>query len=149
MMQFTPVAGYTESNMMSPTGYSERAISETQYAVRGTGTANTPRSRVEKLATARAAEIGVEQKFKYFKVVKVAHSVSCKKQFQNARGDKVPAHKLPLVDIEVVYAKDTKDPTYRSCSDTFKALSAELESEAIPDEAKTQAAAEVESQCGA
>lgn len=148
MMQLAPVAGYTSSNMMMPEGYSERVISETHYAVRGTGSLNTPRSRVEKLAITRAAEIGVEQKFKYFKVVSVAHSVSCKKEFKNARGDRVPEAKRPLVDIEVAYAKDTKDPTYRNASDTFKALSAELESEVVPDDAKSQAAAEVESQCG-
>jgi len=146
-LSLVPVATYTASNMISPGGHSERVIGDYHYAVRATGTTNTPRARVEKIAMARAAEIGVEQKQKFFKVQSVNHSVSCRDKRVTGRGDKIPSERRPLVDIDVVYAQQPLDPSYRSSSDTFKALSTELEAEVVPADAQQQAEAEVAQQC--
>src|SRR5512134_3861026 len=73
---------YSASNAMMPVGYSELPIDPTHYEVKAAGTEQTPKERVEKIALARAAEIGVEQKLKFFKVAGVTHGASCSKKKQ-------------------------------------------------------------------
>ncbi len=72
-----PVASLSASNMMAPSGYSETKVSDTQYLVQATGTEATPKARIEKIARARAAQIGVEQKMKFYKVASVQFGVAC------------------------------------------------------------------------
>ncbi len=50
------------SNILSPAGYCQTKIDDTHYKVTATGTEATPKERVEKIARARAAQIGVDQK---------------------------------------------------------------------------------------
>ena len=60
--------------MFSPVGYSQTRI-DTHFQVQASGTDATPTARVEKVARARAAEIGVEQKLKFFKVASVERGI--------------------------------------------------------------------------
>ena len=54
-------APYAASNAIMPVGFSETAIDPMHYRGEGQRHRQTPRERVEKIALARAAEIGVEQ----------------------------------------------------------------------------------------
>ena len=81
-----PVASLSASNMMSPSGYSETKVSDTQYQVHATGTEATPKARIEKIARARAAQIGVEQKMKFYKVSSVQFGVACTKKHEFYKG---------------------------------------------------------------
>lgn len=141
-----PVASFGASNVMSPSGYSETKVSDTQYQVQAAGTEATPKARIEKIARARAAQIGIEQKMKFYKVANVQYGVACSKSHDFYKGGQTQAGSRQTVMLDVVYAKEPTDPTFVSTSDSYNALSGELSSEVIPQEAK--AAAEQESRAG-
>ena len=121
-----PVASLSAANMMSPSGYSETKVSDTQYQVRATGTEATPKARIEKIARARAAQIGVEQKLKYYKVASVQYGVMCSKKHEFYKGGTTPAGSRQTVLLDVVYAKEPVDPTYVSTAESYEALNGEL-----------------------
>ena len=81
-----PVASLSAANMMAPSGYSETKVSDTQYLVQATGTEATPKARIEKIARARAAQIAVEQKMKFYKVSSVQFGVACTKGHEFYKG---------------------------------------------------------------
>ena len=135
-----PVASFSAANALAPSGYSETKVSDTQYQVRATGTEATPKARIEKIARARAAQIGVEQKLKYYKVASVrvrrrcaARSTSSTRAGRRRRA----AGRRSLIDV--VYAKEPVDPSYVGSAASFEALNGELDSEVIPPEAKAAA----------
>ena len=116
--------------------------------MRATGTEATPRQRVEKIARARAAQIGVEEKLKYFKVASVQHAVKCSKRQAGYKSqDALPASR-PTVVLDVVYAKDWADPSFADAAAAFDTLSNELAGEVVDAEAKTLAAQEIRAGCG-
>ena len=86
-----PIASYGEANAFAPAGYSQTKVDGTHYQVRATGTEATPRQRVEKIARARAAQIGVEEKLRYFKVASVQHAVRCSKRQGAYKSTELPA----------------------------------------------------------
>jgi hypothetical protein len=61
------VTGYTAANALFTNGYSDRELGQDHYAVRASGSAVTPAERLEKIALARAAQIGVETGRAFFK----------------------------------------------------------------------------------
>ena len=140
---------YSASNAMMPIGYSETPIDATHYQVKASGSEQTPKERVERIALARAAEIGVEQKLKFFKVASVTHGISCskKKQGGTKTGD-VPATYHPTVVLDVYYSKQPA-PDFRPSAETFAAVKAEIEPDTTTPEAKSAAAAQVRAECGA
>jgi hypothetical protein len=140
-------ASYSASNLMSPSGYSETPIDPMHYEVRAGGTESTTRERVEKIALARAAEIGVEQRLKYFRVANVTHSVVCGKKGRT-KDSEVPAIHRPAVALDVYYAKQP-GPEFRPSEETFAQVKAELDADATPPEAREAAKAAVRAQCGA
>ena len=143
-----PIASYGESNAFAPAGYSQTKVDDTHYQVRATGTEATPRQRVEKIARARAAQIGVEEKLKYFKVASVQHAVKCSKRQAGYKSqDALPASR-PTVVLDVVYAKDWADPSFTDAAAAFDALSSEIAGEIVGAEAKTLAAQEIRASCG-
>jgi hypothetical protein len=142
------VASYGESNAFAPAGYSETKVDDTHYQVQATGTEATPRQRVEKIARARAAQIGVEGKLKYFKVASVQHGVKCtKRQAGYKSQDALPASR-PTVVLDVVYSKDWADSSFTDATAAFDALSKELASEIVDTDAKTLAVQEIRASCG-
>ena len=143
-----PIASYGESNAFAPAGYSQTKVDDTHYQVRATGTEATPRQRVEKIARARAAQIGVEEKLKYFKVASVQHAVKCSKRQAGYKGqDSLPSSR-PTVVLDVVYAKDRADPSFAEAAPAFDALNSELAGEIVDAEAKALAAQELRASCG-
>jgi hypothetical protein len=143
-----PIASLSASNIMSPSGYSENKVSDTQYQVRATGTESTPKARIEKIARARAAQIGVEQKLKYYKVTNVQFGASCTKKYESYKGGATPGGSRQTVMLDVVYAKEPPDPSYVSAAESYEALNGELNSEVIAAESKTAAEQEARAGCG-
>jgi hypothetical protein len=143
-----PIASYGESNAFAPAGYSQTKVDDTHYQVRATGTEATPRQRVEKIARARAAQIGVEEKLRYFKVASVQHAVKCSKRQAGYKAQDSPPSSRPTVVLDVVYAKDWADPSFAEAAPAFDALSSELAGEIVDAEAKTRAAQELRASCG-
>jgi len=142
-----PVADYTASSVFSPAGYSQTQIDDTHYQVEASGTEATPKGRVEKIARARAAEIGVEQKMKFFKVTSVQHGTACGQRKEAYKSAATPASARPSVVLDVVYAQDAVDPTYQSSADTLAALKADLAAEEVAPEARAVAIQETRESC--
>jgi hypothetical protein len=143
-----PVASFGASTIFSPSGYAQEKLDDTHFRVRATGTQATPKERVEKIARARAAQIGVEEKLKYFKVVSVQHGVSCEKRQAGYKSEATPAASRPTVVLDVVYAQDAADPAFAGSAETFEALSSELANEIVAPEAKAVAIQETRTSCG-
>jgi len=144
----TPIASYGAANLLSPAGYEQTKLDDTHFRVGATGTVATPKERVEKIARARAAQIGVDEKLGYFKVTSVQHGLKCQKRQESYKSEATPATSRPTVVLDVVYSKDAADPTFASSAETFQALSAELASEVISPEAKAAAEQEARAGCG-
>jgi hypothetical protein len=144
----TPIAAYGASNALSPSGYNEMKVSDTQYQVTATGTEATPKARIEKIARARAAQIGVENRMKYYKVSSVQFGVACNKAHEFYKGGATPPGSRQTVLIDVVYAKAPTDATFVSTAESYDALSSELANETIPPEAKAAAQQEALAGCG-
>jgi hypothetical protein len=143
-----PVASYGASNVFSPAGYGQTMIDDMHFKVTATGTEATPKQRVEKIARARAAQIGVDQKLEYFKVTSVQHGFTCEKRQEGYKSSATPAASNPTVVLDVVYAKDAADPTFLSSADTYQTLSGELAGEVVAPDAKAAAVQETRAGCG-
>ena len=143
------VATYMRSNAFVLAGYSEKTIDDTHYEVRANGTAGTPRARVEKIAMARAAEIGVEGKLRYFKVAGVRHGVQCGKKQEIYKGTPQKALHYPTVMLDVQYAKGNAPPdaSWQVAADSHAKLLAELKGEAVVAEDAVAASEEIKAQC--
>ncbi len=143
-----PVASFGASNVLSPSGYSQKKISDTQYQVQATGTEATPKARIEKIAIARAAQIGVEEKLKYYKVTNVQYGVTCEKKVEFYKGGSTAPGSRQTVLVDVVYAKEPVDSTYVSAKESFESLNGELNNEVIPPDQKAAAEQEARAACG-
>lgn len=143
-----PITGYEASNVFAPTGHSVSQLADGRVRVTATGSAATSKARVEKIALARAAEYGAESGHKYFRTEPPQHSIKCGKRQRVERGEtiKLPARGYSIVDLDVTYANDLTDQTFKPTKDTAEALKAEIAAEpAVADDA---AKATVDAQCG-
>ncbi len=143
----TPVAGYSAASVFSPAGYSQSKIDDTHFKITASGTEATPKERVEKIARARAAEIGVEEKLAFFKVTGVQHSISCSKRQEGYKSASTPASAHPSVVLDVVYAKDTADPTFQRSADALATLKTDLAAEEVAPDARAVAIQETRESC--
>ena len=144
----SPVASLNAANALAPSGYSETKVSDTQYQVRAAGTEATPKARIEKIARARAAQIGMEQKLKYYKVTSVEFGIVCSKKHEFYKGGATAGGSRQTALVDVVYAKEPVDASYVASAASYEALNGELNNEVIPAEAKATAAQEARSGCG-
>lgn len=143
-----PVAEFGAASVFSPAGYAQTRLDDRHYQVTAAGTEATPKDRVEKIARARAAEIGVEQHLKYFKVTSVQHGVVCEKRQDGYKTTSTPAASHPTVVLDVVYAQDAADPAFVSAADTLNALKTELAGDTVAPDARAVAIQETRSSCG-
>lgn len=142
------LAPYSAANAFYPVGYSETAAGEGRYQVRASGTATTPYERVEKIATARAAQIGAETKAKYFKVVAVTRDAACTKKKSGYKvADTAPSAR-PTVSMDVIYAPTPLDASYQPSQETFDRLTAEMSTETYSPESTQATADAVKAKCG-
>lgn len=149
-LQPNAVTPYTASNALSPTGHHVTDLGDGRYRITATGSAATPKARVEKIALARAAEFGVERSSKFFQTAAPQFSIRCGKREYLEKGEKrkLPARGFAVVEVDVAYANTAADPSYRATKEVSAALQAELLAESVADDAKQSALAEVTAQCG-
>ena len=114
--------------------------------MRATGTEATPKARIEKIARARAAQIGVEQKLKYYKVTSVAFGIVCSKKHEFYKGGATTAGSRQTVLSMSSTPRSRSTPRMSATAASYEALNGELNNEVIPPEAK--AAAEQEARAG-
>jgi hypothetical protein len=142
-----PIADYTSATAFSPVGYSQTKIDDTHYQVSALGTEATPKDRVEKIARARAAEIGVDENMKFFKVTSVQHSTTCAKRQEGPKWAPTPSWAHPSVVLDVVYAKHTSDPTFQDSAEALSTLKMDLAAEDVAPEARAVAIQETHESC--
>lgn len=118
---------YQHANAFSPVGYKESLIAENRYRVEVTGHPNTPPSQLEKIAATRAAEIGRDNRLRYFKVDNLQHATRCTPARSTYRGGGHPELNYRVLTADVTYAKAPPDPSYRESRPTFDQLRAELD----------------------
>ena len=134
--------------MFSPAGYTQTKVDDTHYQVKATGTEATPTARLEKIARARAAEIGVEDHLQYFKVMSVQPSFSCTKKQSGYKSQTQPPSGRPVVVLDVAYAHEALDPGFANSAEAFQALSSQIAGEVVPAEASAAAIQETRAGCG-
>jgi hypothetical protein len=144
----SPVASYAPTTIFSPEGYGQTKVDDTHYRVEATGTESTPKERVEKMARARAAQIAVETKQKYYKVTSVEHSVACKKRRDAYKGESTAPSSRPTVVVDVVYADTQADPEFADANESFVQMKADLASENVTPEARNAAKQATLATCG-
>jgi hypothetical protein len=115
--------------------------------VQASGAEATPKDRVENIARARAAQIGVDEKLKFFKVTSVQHSITCNRRQDGYKTTSTPASARPSVVLNVVYAKDTTDPSFQSSEETLNTLKTDLAAESVGPEARAAAMQETLGSC--
>lgn len=142
------VASYSPTTIFSPEGYTQTKVDDTHYRVEATGTESTPKARVEKMARARAAQIGVETKQKYFKVTSVQHAVACKKRRESYKGEATAPTSRPTVVVDVAYSDTQADPEFAEANEAFVQMKADLASENVAPEARAAASQETRAACG-
>jgi hypothetical protein len=144
------VAAYQPASVFSPNGYSVSANADGSLRVTASGSPATPASRLEKIALARAAEYGDEQRAKTFMATAPQTGITCgKTKVSNKNGQTA----IKPLDYRVVALDVTYDPKMpgaeaRQTRQTAAALKAELQAESVPPEMQTAAAQEVAQHCG-
>lgn len=143
------VTGYGSANAFVSTGYSDREVEPGHVEVRAKGSPVTPVARLEKIALARAAEIGRDRKYAFFKAGPFAHGAVCQGGRElGPKAGKRLADRSATVGIDVVYAKTAEDAGYLPTAETFDRLTRELAEETVSPEAQAAAKTAIEAKCG-
>lgn len=140
---------YQHASAFAPAGYSESLIGEDRYRIEVKGPLGTPRERMEKIAQARAAEIGKDAKHKYFKVEGVQLSTSCKSYRTGGKPGSIGFGELKksayaVLTADVTYAKTPSDPAFIETRGAFEGYRAQLDQDQAPSAPVDPAT----SQCG-
>ena len=140
---------YQAASFFSPVGYSVAQIEGARFRVTAVGTASTPKTRVEKIALARAADYGAEINQKFFLSGPARLSIRCGKSQRMEKGEKIAIvpKDYSVAEIDVAYAGDATGPDWRPTKESADALKAELVSEAAAPEVQAQAASAVAAEC--
>jgi cytochrome c551/c552 len=119
--------GYQASNAIAPNGFSESDLGPNRTRVRATGNLENSRAELEKLAMARAAEIGAGQHLKYVHVDAVAENIACggKKTVGPSLNQVNIRHKR-TVDVDVTFAKEAADASWLNTKESFPLFQGEL-----------------------
>lgn len=120
---------YQASNAIVSSGYSESQIAPDRYRIQVKGPASSSRERLEKIAAARAAEIGRDNRLGYFKLDGIQLGTHCE-TFKS--GGKPGTEGAPIkttfavLTAEVAYTKSPPDQTYQD-SKSFDQLRAAVD----------------------
>jgi hypothetical protein len=122
---------YQHSNAIMNAGYSETLVGPDRYRIQVKGPLNTPRERLEMIAATRAAEIGKDNRLKYFKIEGFEHAASCQQYIQGGQRGGAGAQKkqtgFAVLNANVAYAKDTTDPSYMDSKTAFDQYRSQLD----------------------
>lgn len=144
------IAAYQPASIFSPNGYSISANADGSLHVTAAGPPGTPATRLEKIALARAAEYGDEQRAKTFKASAAQINITCGKTKVSSKEGQTTVKPLDyrVAAIDVAYEPKEQGADVRPTRQTASALKAELQSESVPPEAQAAAAQEVAQHCG-
>jgi hypothetical protein len=144
------ITPYKQGNLVSPEGFSLSQVDETTVRVTATGSSTTPPERLVKIATARAAEYGAEQRKKTFRAAEPVTTTKCGKTYAIERGERRPIapSDYRVVSIDVTFPAGGNNPGDRPTKATAAALRAELDAETVGDDVKAGLAADLARQCG-
>lgn len=141
---------YKYSNAIAPSGFSESIIGPDRYRIQVKGPVNTPRERMEKIATTRAAEIGKDNRLGFFKIESVALNTHCETFIQGKQpgGSSSGTRKssaYAIMTADVSYTKSPTDAGFLDSRQTFDQYRAELDQDQTAPPPIDPAAAQ---QCG-
>lgn len=144
------VTPYKQANAVQPQGYSMSQVDAETVRVTAKGSASTPNERLVKIALARAAEYGAEQRKKTFRSAEPAITTSCGKSYVIERGERRPVQPSDyrVVTIDVTYGGASADPADRPTKQSAAALKAELEAETVPESVQSANTGELARICG-
>ena len=129
---------YERSSAFSKLGYEESIVGPDRWRITVGGKPATPKSRMEKIATVRAAEIGVEQRFKYFKIESIALSEKCSPATEGThKTGPTNEVRTALLTADVTYSKTPLDASYVESKKTFQELRPTLDTEVVVPEVPT------------
>ena len=149
MASSNDITGYEAANYFSPVGYSVAQTSDGHFRITTVATVATPKDRVEKIASARAAEYGAESQKKFFLATPARLSIRCGKTEKIEKGQKIAVtpHDYAVAEVDVVYADTAVDPSYLATKGSADALKAELQSQVVASDASSNFATEASAQC--
>jgi DNA replication initiation complex subunit (GINS family) len=144
------ITSYKQGNLVAPEGFSVSQVDETTIRVTATGSSTTPAERLVKIATARAAEYGAEQRKKTFRASEPVTTTKCGKTYAIERGERRPIapNDYRIVSIDVTFPTGVADAGDRPTKATAAALRAELDAETVSEDVKSALATELSRQCG-
>ncbi|MBN9354211.1 MAG: hypothetical protein J0H04_09595 [Hyphomicrobium denitrificans] len=144
------IAAYQPASLFSPNGYSVSANADGSLHVTAAGSPGTPAARLEKIALARAAEYGDEQRAKTFKASAPQTGITCGKTKIATKEGQLNIRPLDYraVAVDVTYDPKEQGADVRPTRQTASALKAELQSDSVPPEVQAAAAQEVAQHCG-
>ena len=144
------IAAYQPASLFSPNGYSVSANADGSLHVTAAGPPGTPATRLEKIALARAAEYGDEQRAKTFKATAAQIGITCGKTKVSNKDGQISVKPLDyrIVAVDVTYEPKEQGADVRPTRQTALALKAELQSESVPPEVEAAASQEVAQHCG-
>jgi hypothetical protein len=127
---------YQYSNAMMPQGYSESVIGPDRYRIEVRGPVNTPRERLEKIATTRAAEIGKDNRLGFFKIDGVQQTNHCQKYTagggRGGNGAEQKRSAYTVFTADVSYTRTPPDTSYIEAKPAFEQYRAALDSDGPP-----------------
>lgn len=126
---------YQHSNAIAPAGFKESQLGTNQYRIEVTGYAASSPARLEKIAATRAAEIGRDNRLRYFKLDNLQHTTRCTPKRSTYRGGGHPELNHRVLTADVAYAPTALDAAYRESRAAFDELRAELDQPDSPGEA--------------
>jgi hypothetical protein len=144
------IAAYQPASLFSPNGYSVSANADGSLHVTAAGPPGTPATRLEKIALARAAEYGDEQRAKTFKATAAQIGITCGKTKVSNKDGQISVKPVDyrMVAVDVTYEPKDQGADVRPTRQTASALKAELQSESVPPEVEAAASQEVAQHCG-
>ncbi|AHB50112.1 hypothetical protein W911_08300 [Hyphomicrobium nitrativorans NL23] len=125
---------YQHSNAIAPAGFRESQLAPNQYRIEVTGSANASQARLEKIAATRAAEIGRDNRLRYFKLDNLQHTTRCTPKRSTYRGGGHGELNYRVLTADVAYAPTPPDATYLESRRAFDQLRAELDLPEAPSE---------------
>ena len=121
------IVPYQHSNAIAPAGFKESQLGPEHYRIEVTGKADASLARLEKIAATRAAEIGRDNRLRYFKLDNLQHTTRCTPARSTYRGGGHGELNYRVLTADVTYARTAPDATYRESRSAFDQLRAELD----------------------
>jgi hypothetical protein len=108
-------------------GFASREIEPKKHVVTVTGAAATPLDRLVTIAFARAAEIGLERKWRAFRVGELERTSKCESWAAGSEQDSQIHAGRPMLTITVLYDPEPTSVDVRDSAETFNEMRSRLD----------------------